>query len=99
MKNKKAIKYSTILYTGMVAVLGLCQFLGIPGLDTASRHDRVLLGATIGWLGVAGVIINAIIAIRFKTLRILALILLILCIMFGLVGGFHYYLAINWKWG
>jgi len=42
---------------------------------------------------------NAIIAIRFKALRILALILLILCIMFGLVGGFHYYLAVNWKWG
>ena len=54
MKNKKAIKYPTILYTGMVAVLGLCQFLGIPGLDTASRHDRVLLGATISWLGVVG---------------------------------------------
>lgn len=97
MKNKKAIKYSTILYTGMVAVLGLCQFLGIPGLDTASRHDRVLLGATISWLGVVGVIVNVIIMIRFKTLRILALILLILCVVSGLVGGFHYYLAVNWK--
>lgn len=97
MKNEKAIKYSIVLYTVMVAVLGLCQFLGIPGLDTASRHDRVLLGATIWWLCVAGVVVNAIIAIRFKTLRILALILLILCVAFGLVGGFHYYLAVNWK--
>ena len=97
MKNKKAIKYSTILYTGMMTVLGLCQFLGIPGLDTASRHDRVLLGATTSWLGVVGVIVNVIIMIRFKTLRILALILLILCVVSSLVGGFHYYLAVNWK--
>lgn len=98
MKNK-AIKYSIILYTSIVSVLGLCQFLGIPNLDMAPRHDRVLLGATIGWLGVAGVIINAIIVIRLRTLRTLAVVLLMLCIVFGLVGGFHYYLAVNWKWG
>ena len=47
----------------------------------------------------AGVIINAIIAIRLRTLRTLAIVLLMLCIVFGLVGGFHYYLAVNWKWG
>lgn len=99
MKNKKAIKYSIILYTGILSVLGLCQFLGIPNLDTASRYDRMLLGATIWWLGVAGVIINVIIAIRLRTLRTLAIVLLMLCIVFGLVGGFHYYLAVNWKWG
>ena len=97
MKNKKVIKCSTMLYTGILSVLGLCQFLGIPNLDTASRHDRMLLGATIWWLGVVGVIVNVIIMIRLKTLRILALILLILCVVSGLVGGFHYYLAVNWK--
>ena len=99
MKNKKVIKYSTMLYTGILSVLGLCQFLGIPNLDTASIYDRILLGATIWWLGVAGVIINVIIAIRLRTLRTLAIVLLMLCIVFGLVGGFHYYLAVNWKWG
>jgi len=99
VKNKKVIKYSIMLYTGILSVLGLCQVLGIPNLDTASRHDRMLLGATIWWLGVAGVIINVIIAIRLRTLRTLAIVLLMLCIVFGLVGGFHYYLAVNWKWG
>ena len=95
MKNKKVIKYSIMLYTGILSVLGLCQFLGIPNLDTASRHDRMLLGATIWWLGVAGVIINVIIAIGFKVLMILHIAMLMLCIVFGLVGVVHYYLLIN----
>lgn len=99
MRNK-AIKYIAVTYTCIVSVLGLCQFLGIPSFDTASIHDRVLLGATIWWLGVAGVIINTIIAIKLKTLKTLktlALVLLILCATVAMVGGFHYYLAANWS--
>ena len=96
MKSEKAIKCSTILYTVVVLILGVCQFLGIPDLDIASRHDRVLLGAVIWWLGIAGVVLNTVIAIKIKTLRMLAIILLILCILSGLIGGFHYYLAANW---
>ncbi len=97
MKSKKILKYSTVLYTGVVLILGVCQFLGVPNLDISSIQDRVLLGAVIWWLGVFGVAMNAVIIIKIQELRVLATILLLLCAVSGLIGGFHYYLAANWS--
>ena len=96
MKNKKVIKCSTVLYTGVVSVLGICQFLGVPNLDMISIQDRVMLGAIIWWLGIFGVAMNAFIIMKIQELRALATILLLLCAASGLIGGFHYYLATTW---
>lgn len=96
MKNK-VIKYIIIVYTGVLSILGVCQYLGVPNLDMMPVQARVVLGATIWWLGVVGVAGNIFVCIKFKQLKSLAFFSIILCIVVAIIGGFHHYLAANWK--
>lgn len=96
MKKNKVTKYAIIIYTGLVVVLGICQYLGIPNLDIMSTQDRVILGAMIWWFGVVGVVGNTLVAVTVKQLKSLAVVAIILCATVAMIGGFHYYLAANW---
>ena len=80
MKKNKVTKYAISIYTGLAVVLGICQCLGIPNLDTMSIQDRAVLGAMIWWLGVVGVIGNTLAAIAVKQLKSLAVVA-IFCVL------------------
>lgn len=86
MKKNKIVKYATTTYTCLLAVMAFCLFVGILNLDMNPRQVNSLLGIILVWASVIGIAINLLTVIFIKSLRSIAVVLLIVC-TFALAEG------------
>ena len=91
MKNNKVAKYVLIVYTCLLVIMAFYLFAGIPNLDMNPRQVNSLLGIILVWASVIGIAINLLTVIFIKSLRSIAVVLLIVCTFALAEGCFHYF--------
>jgi len=91
VKKNKIVKYATTTYTCLLAVMAFCLFVGILNLDMNPRQVNSLLGIILVWASVIGIAINLLTVIFIKSLRSIAVVLLIVCTFALAEGCFHYF--------
>ena len=91
MKKNKIVKYATTTYTCLLAVMAFCLFAGIPNLDMNPRQVNSLLGIILVWASVIGIAIDLLTVIFIKSLRSIAVVLIIVCTFALAEGCFHYF--------
>lgn len=93
MKNKTSTKILRCFSIGYVMILlGLSLYLGIfpNSLQELGRQNVANFALVILFAGIGGVLLNLVVLLRSKSLRSLAVILIILCIIAILVAAFFY---------
>lgn len=93
VKNKTGVKMLQCFSVGYVIVLlGLSLYLGIfPGsLQEMGRQNVADFTLLILFAGIGGIFLNLVILLLSKSLRSLAVILIILCIIAILITAFFY---------